>query len=106
LEIGARWVLVTGTHDLTTPEVVNRLYSADGAERTWGWPRLPGEYHGSGCTLASTVAACLALGYSMVEAVAAAQEYTWTTLDQALRTGRGQLTPNRMFALQIDQATG
>lgn len=106
LEIGARWVLVTGTHDPSTPEVVNRLYAADGSARAWTWPRLPGEYHGSGCTLASAIAARLALGYPMVEAVAAAQEYTWTTLDQALRTGRGQMTPNRLFALPVSQATG
>ena len=82
-----------------TPEVVNRLYAADGAERTWSWPRLPGEYHGSGCTLASAIAARLALGWPMVEAVSGAQEFTWTSLDRALRTGRGQLTPNRLFAL-------
>lgn len=98
LELGARWVLITGTHD-TTPEVTNRLYAADGAERAWSWPRLPGEYHGSGCTLASAIAARLALGWPMVEAVAAAQEYTWASLDQAVRTGRGQLTPNRLFKL-------
>lgn len=98
LEIGARWVLVTGTHD-QTPEVTNRLYAADGAERSWSWPRLPGEYHGSGCTLASAIAARLALGAPMVEAVAAAQEFTWASLDQGLRTGRGQLTPNRLFRL-------
>lgn len=98
LEIGARWVLVTGTH-AATPDVVNRLYAADGAERSWSWPRLPGEYHGSGCTLASAIAARLALGSPMVEAVTSAQEYTWTTLDRALRTGRGQLTPNRLFGL-------
>lgn len=106
LEFGARWVLVTGTHDRTTPEVVNRLYAADGAERTWSWPRLPWEYHGSGCTLASAIASRLALGQSMVEAVAAAQEYTWTSLDRALRTGHGQLTPNRLFSLPIGQDAG
>jgi len=102
LEIGARWVLVTGTHD-STPKVVNRLYSADGAERSWSWPRLPGEYHGSGCTLASAIAARLALGWSMLEAVSAAQEYTWGSLDRAFRTGQGQLTPNRLFQLPEPQ---
>lgn len=104
LEIGARWVLVTGTHS-ATPNVVNRLYAADGAERSWSWPRLPGEYHGSGCTLASAIAARLALGSPMLEAVASAQEYTWTTLDRALRTGRGQLTPNRLFGLAETSGT-
>jgi len=98
LEIGARWVMITGTHD-DTREVNNRLYAADGAEWNWSWPRLSGEYHGSGCTLASAIAARLALGWPMVEAVSDAQEYTWASLDRALRTGRGQLTPNRLFQL-------
>lgn len=101
LEIGARWVLVTGTH-ASTPDVVNKLYAADGSERNWSWPRLPGEYHGSGCTLASAVAARLALGWPMIEAVAAAQEFTWKSLEQALRTGQGQSTPNRLFALPVN----
>lgn len=42
--------------------------------------RLPGNYHGAGCTLASAVAACLAQGLSVEEAVRQAQEYTWQTL--------------------------
>jgi hydroxymethylpyrimidine/phosphomethylpyrimidine kinase len=41
----------------------------------------------------------------MLEAVASAQEYTWTTLDRALRTGRGQLTPNRLFGLAETSGT-
>jgi hydroxymethylpyrimidine/phosphomethylpyrimidine kinase len=56
IELGAEYVLVTGTHE-ATPEVINRLYGRDGIVRTDTWPRLPGSYHGSGCTLASAVAA-------------------------------------------------
>lgn len=97
-ELGAGWVLVTGTHDQTT-EVVNRLFAADGSTRSWTWPRLVGDYHGSGCTLASAIAARLALGSSMIEAVEEAQAYTWTALQRARRTGQGQLTPNRLYLL-------
>ena len=92
---GARWVLITGTHD-TTEWVTNRLYGADGTRESWNWPRLPAEYHGSGCTLASAIAARMAWGMEIVEAVASAQEYTWHTLKHAFRTGRCQLTPNRL----------
>jgi hydroxymethylpyrimidine/phosphomethylpyrimidine kinase len=38
----------------------------------------------------------------LVEAVADAQAYTWQTLAQARRTGRCQLTPNRLFALDAE----
>lgn len=95
LSAGVPWVLITGTHD-DTRQVTNRLYGKDGSRRSWDWPRLPHEYHGSGCTLASAIAARLALGMDMENAVAAAQEYTWTSLRHAFRTGRCQLTPNRL----------
>jgi len=98
LRLGCRWVLITGTHapgDLVT----NLLYGRDGTSARWDWPRLPGEYHGSGCTLASAIAGRLALGMDMLAAVAGAQAYTWETLARARRTGRCQLTPNRLFAL-------
>ena len=77
LAAGADWVLVTGTH-AESADVVNRLYGRDGGERSQSWPRLAGNYHGSGCTLASAIAARLALGQTMPEAVATAQAYTWT----------------------------
>ena len=101
LRLGARWVLVTGTH-APGDAVTNRLYGRDGSRLTWDWPRLPGEYHGSGCTLASAIAGRLALGLDLVTAVADAQAYTWQTLARARRTGRCQLTPNRLFALDGD----
>ncbi|MCL2344893.1 MAG: hydroxymethylpyrimidine/phosphomethylpyrimidine kinase [Desulfobulbus sp.] len=96
LALGARYVLITGTHD-STPEVVNTLYGAAGVIRRDGWPRLPGSYHGSGCTLASAIAAGLANGIPIEAAVRDAQEYTWQTLKQGFRGGRGQLIPHRFF---------
>ncbi|NCA69880.1 MAG: hydroxymethylpyrimidine/phosphomethylpyrimidine kinase [Sphingobacteriia bacterium] len=95
---GARWVLITGAHD-DTSHVTNWLFGPDGFEQSWDWPRLNAEFHGSGCTLASAIAGRLALGLEMTEAVAQAQTYTWESLDRALRTGRCQLTPNRLYAL-------
>lgn len=96
LGLGARYVLVTGTHD-DTVEVINRLYDASGLVREDRWPRLPGRYHGSGCTLASAVAAALAKGRGMPDAVREAQEYTWQALAAGFRSGAGQLLPNRFY---------
>ena len=94
LSTGCPWVLLTGTHD-TTEDVVNRLHGTDGSVRAWRWPRLPHSYHGSGCTLASHLAALLALGRAVPDAAERAQSYTWGSLKHAFKTGRCQWTPNR-----------
>ena len=94
--MGVQHVLLTGTHE-NTPEVVNSLYGEDGLLRRDRWERLPGSYHGSGCTLASAVAACLANGAGIEDAARDAQDYTWRTLAAAFRPGMGQFIPDRLF---------
>jgi hydroxymethylpyrimidine/phosphomethylpyrimidine kinase len=96
IEAGCEYVLVTGTHE-NTQQVNNTLYGKSGVVRTDSWPRLPGTYHGSGCTLASAIAAMLANGLDLPEAVREAQEYTWQTLKKAYRPGMGQFLPDRLF---------
>ena len=96
LEMGAEYVLITGTHE-NTPQVVNTLYGPDGLVRSDSWDRLPGSYHGSGCTLASAIAATIANGLDIPEAVHEAQEYTWQSLAAAFRPGMGQHIPDRFF---------
>jgi len=98
---GCEFVLVTGTHE-PTPKVVNTLYGKSGVVRADTWPRLPGSYHGSGCTLASAIAAMLANGLELEEAVREAQEYTWQTLQKAYRPGMGQWLPDRLFWARDD----
>ena len=96
LEMGCEYVLITGTHE-NTPQVVNTLYGQQGVIRSDSWQRLPGSYHGSGCTLASAIAATLANGLDIPEAVREAQEYTWQTLHAGFRPGMGQHIPDRFF---------
>jgi hydroxymethylpyrimidine/phosphomethylpyrimidine kinase len=96
LEMGCEYVLITGTHE-NTPQVVNTLYGQQGVIRSDSWQRLPGSYHGSGCTLASAIAATLANGLDVPEAVREAQEYTWQTLNAGFRPGMGQHIPDRFF---------
>lgn len=96
LAMGCENVLITGTHERSA-EVVNTLYNEKGLIRSYTWERLPGSFHGSGCTLTSAIAACIAHGLTMEEAIAEAQEYTWQTLSNAFRPGMGQYIPDRMF---------
>lgn len=95
----------TGCHALITggdedggqgnDDVINRLYAPDGSIQTYRWPRLTGRFHGSGCTLAASLAARLATRQPLPEAVAGAQAYTWRTLQSGFRAGTGQSIPDR-----------
>lgn len=96
LKQGCRAVLITGTHE-QTDAVVNTLHVKDHKPVEFNWERLPGVYHGSGCTLSSSIAAQLAQGETIVSAVENAQEYTWQTLKHAIKLGRQQLHPNRFY---------
>jgi hydroxymethylpyrimidine/phosphomethylpyrimidine kinase len=96
LEKGCKYVLITGSHE-TTPEVSNQLFHAEQAIQTYSWNRLPHSYHGSGCTLAASIAALLAQGLDVLDAISEAQEYTWNSLSTAYQPGKGQHNPNRFF---------
>ncbi|TAK90659.1 MAG: hydroxymethylpyrimidine/phosphomethylpyrimidine kinase [Burkholderiaceae bacterium] len=92
---GCAYVLLTGSHE-DTPDVCNTLYDKGGEIRRDRWPRLPGSYHGSGCTLASALAAYLAQGMDIAAAAQAAQHFTWHTLQNGFQPGLGQFLPDRM----------
>jgi hydroxymethylpyrimidine/phosphomethylpyrimidine kinase len=96
LTAGCGYVLITGTHE-AGKQVVNTLYNARGVVREDRWERLPGSYHGSGCTLASALAALLARGMDVASATREAQDYTWHALKAGFRPGAGQFLPQRFF---------
>jgi hydroxymethylpyrimidine/phosphomethylpyrimidine kinase len=103
MSLGSEFVLVTGTHE-NTPEVIHRLYGNMRLMETFVFERLPGSYHGSGCTLASACAASLAHGLDPVNAVSEALQYTWETLKYSFRLGMGQPLPNRLYwAWEMDE---
>ncbi|WP_444678888.1 bifunctional hydroxymethylpyrimidine kinase/phosphomethylpyrimidine kinase [Halomonas sp. E19] len=101
LEQGCGGVLVTGTDtpgsEVPAESVEHALYG-QGEVRRWRWPRLPGSYHGSGCTLAAALAARLAAGESLSEACAQAQAFTWQALEAGWQPGRDQALPRRGLA--------
>ena len=96
LDQGSEFVLITGAHE-PTEDVCNALYNEQGLLEKFNWPRLQGEHHGSGCTLASSIAGLLAQGNEPLTAIHEAQEYTWQCLKQAYHVGKGQSIPNRFF---------
>lgn len=101
---GCKHVLLTGTHR-NSLDVSNRLYSLNHrtVDKTWSWPRLEHEYHGSGCTLASALAAGLAHGLDIVTAAFNAQKFTWDALNRALPRQFGQSFPDRRHSPLMNQ---
>lgn len=96
---GCEYVLITGGHE-PVPLVENRLFFQGAMIETFTWNRLPNQYHGSGCTLASSIAGLLAQGLDAFSAIAEAQDYTWNALDAAYKVGQGQHNPNRFFWIE------
>ncbi len=99
LALGCENVLITGAHEQSTV-VSNQLFHNKQSIETYAWDRLPHNYHGSGCTLASSIAALIAHGLETETAVQEAQEYTWNSLSTGFQPGSGQYIPNRLFWMQ------
>lgn len=96
LRMGCQHVLLTGTH-ADTKQVINTLYTKN-EKNEFKVERLTGEFHGSGCTLASSLAANLANNHDIKTAVKKSLDYTWQTLKYAQAIGKGQLQPNRQYS--------
>lgn len=94
LETGCQHIPLTGTH-AATPEVVNKFFSAHEGLSLFTWPRLEHSYHGSGCTLAASLAGYLAHNLDLRDAIQQAQRFTWESLSHGTRIGFGQHIPNR-----------
>jgi hydroxymethylpyrimidine/phosphomethylpyrimidine kinase len=99
LEMGCDTVLITGAHEATA-SVSNQLFHDHRCWETYTWNRLPDNYHGSGCTLAASIAALMAHGLEPLQAVTEAQDYTWNSLHAAYQVGKGQHNPNRFFWME------
>ncbi len=93
--LGCEWVLLTTT-DSSSEEIEHRLYHDGKLTNRYQYQKLPGLYHGSGCTLSSAIGALIASGVSVSVAVNRALEYTYQTLLNAKQIGKMQYHPNRI----------
>jgi len=100
LGMGARAVLLKGGH-LAGDTVSDLLLARDAAPQWFRAPRIATpNTHGTGCTLSSAIAAWLALGADLPQAVAQARDYVRGALEggAAVRTGAGSGPLNHAFA--------
>ncbi len=86
--MGPRYVLVKGGH-LPGERVVDLLYDGHSFVRREA-ARLAGEFHGTGCTLSSAIAAGLARGLPVPDAVSTAQQYVARAIESAPAPGGGR----------------
>lgn len=96
LEFGCPHILTTTMHSADN-KIANRLYSTRGLIKEYLWDALPQIFHGAGSTLSAAVAAYLAHGFDLHEALQQGQHFTWQALKHARRVGMGGLIPDRLF---------
>jgi hydroxymethylpyrimidine/phosphomethylpyrimidine kinase len=89
MALGARTVLLKGGHLRASAGMLDRFHDGRNAV-SFAHDRLDVEGHGTGCTLASAIAANLCRGTALVDACAAATDYVHGALRNALHPGRGQ----------------
>ena len=87
---GARAVLLKGGHLASGDAVVDVLLDNDNV-REIAHERLPLEAHGTGCTLASAIAANLCRAYTLTDACVAASNYVHAALLGGYRPGRSEI---------------
>ena len=88
LDLGAKAVLLKGGH-LDTDPVADLLVTTDD-EQVWHSPRIATRHtHGTGCTLASAIAAGVAQGLALPAAVARARDYVHAAIAAAPGYGAG-----------------
>lgn len=94
LNTGCANVLVTGGH-VAGPLIRSQLWTVNGLTHEFQQQRFEGEYHGSGCTLASACAAGLASGLNVLKATTRALDFTHHSIASAIHVGKGQYLPWR-----------
>ncbi|MDW8479239.1 MAG: bifunctional hydroxymethylpyrimidine kinase/phosphomethylpyrimidine kinase [Xanthomonadales bacterium] len=88
--LGPRAVLLKGGH-APGEAVIDRLWHRGAIER-FEHPRLPAEGHGTGCALAAAIAARLARGEELAEAVRGAIDYVHGALARGAPPGLGRVS--------------
>lgn len=87
--LGPKWVLVKGGHAEGTESVVDLLWDGTGVTRFEGERLTGGPVRGTGCLLSAAIAAGLAHGLSVTEAVSRAREFVAKAIRSALPIGKG-----------------
>jgi hydroxymethylpyrimidine/phosphomethylpyrimidine kinase len=97
VEMGARAVVVTGGH---LEKAIDVYYDGTELESFVGDRVKPDNTHGTGCTFSSAIAANLALGRQLRDAVVLAKAYVTEAIRKAYPVGPGRLPLNHLYRMQ------
>ena len=100
VEMGARAVVVTGGH---LDKAVDVLCDGSGLEVFVGDRAKPENTHGTGCTFSSAIAANLALGRQLRDALVLAKAYVTEAIRKAYSVGPGRIPLNHLY--RMDQSS-
>jgi hydroxymethylpyrimidine/phosphomethylpyrimidine kinase len=96
VELGARAVVVTGGH---LDKAIDVLFDGTTLEAFAGDRIKPDNTHGTGCTFSSAVAANLALGRQLRDAVVLAKAYVVEAIRQSFPVGPGRIPLNHLYRM-------
>jgi hydroxymethylpyrimidine/phosphomethylpyrimidine kinase len=97
VEMGARAVVVTGGH---LDKAIDVFCQGTSCETFVGDRVKPDNTHGTGCTFSSAIAANLALGRQLKDAVVLAKAYVTEAIRKAYSVGPGRVPLNHLYRLQ------
>ena len=96
VEMGARAVVVTGGH---LDKAIDVFFDGSALEVFIGDRVKPDNTHGTGCTFSSAIAANLALGRQLRDAVVLAKAYVTEAIRKAYVVGPGRVPLNHLYRM-------
>ena len=101
LDLGPQAVLLKGGHRPDGDQVFDFLATSEGVVRFTS-PRLPGPaVHGTGCTLASGIAASMAQGLPLMNCIIRAHKYLHNAIKHSLTVGNGHPVLHHFHGIDI-----
>lgn len=103
IKAGCKNILSTGT-DTATDQIEHHHYAQNGLINSLTCKKIPGTFHGSGCTLSSAITINLAQGLSVKTAIEQAHEFTLRAIKSGHQMGKEQKHLNRIITtMKTDQ---
>lgn len=95
-KIGCPYMLVTAT-DTAKIMIKHKLYHNGELLKTFKYKKLNNKFHGTGCTLASSICANIVNGYTVKSSCKKGLKYSYKAITNSKKLGNYQLHPNRFI---------